>query len=601
MRFLNFNWLSRAYNLGLSFREVAALIVLSLIATVTEVFGIGMFLPIFQFIRLEGDLDALVSNSSLWQYAINTFSYFRIETSLVALLILSFSFFIGRQVFTYFRLIYSTVVRQRIMQKIRKRVFSSYIDANTSYHDSMPVGNLVNTITTEVNHAVIGLMAPVELIVYIIMLIGYISVLFILSWEMTLISAIILILASRIPNIWIKKSAQTGRKLVNANTIMSEFLVGRLRSPRLVRLAGTEMAEKNEFHKLTQEQRKHSVFGSILQARAEVSMEPIVIGLSMIFLYFAYTAMNLQIEIIGLYLVVALRLLPIVKSIISQWQTVQRLIGSTEVIEMRLKEMKNSFEKNTGSKKLNALKQSIKLTNVSYRYPNGSDNTLKNITIEIKSNEMNAIVGPSGGGKSTLIDLLPRLRLPTEGAIQIDNLDIEGYTLKSLRENISYVPQSPQIFNGTVSDHVLYGKVDATNEELQDATRLAGAYDFINQLPHGFDTVLGDDAIRLSGGQRQRLDLARALVGKKPILILDEPTSNLDAESENIFKNTMHEIHKKTNTTIIVIAHRLASIYDSDQIIVLNNGVVESTGVHSELIKQNGWYSKAWKMQESSL
>jgi ABC-type multidrug transport system fused ATPase/permease subunit len=239
----------------------------------------------------------------------------------------------------------------------------------------------------------------------------------------------------------------------------------------------------------------------------------------------------------------------------------------------------------------------VAINNVSYCYPLAKDNALKNITIKFEVNKMTAVVGPSGSGKSTLIDLLPRLRLPSKGVIEIDGLNIEKIRLKSLRKFISYAPQSPQIFDGTVKNHILYGKMDATNQEIQEAARLAGAIDFINQLSQGFDTVLGEDAIKLSGGQRQRLDLARALVRKAPILILDEPTSNLDAESEDMFKQVIYGIRKETNTTIIIVAHRLASVSNADNIVVLNKGIVEACGVHSDLLNQNGWYSKAWKMQ----
>jgi ABC-type multidrug transport system fused ATPase/permease subunit len=595
-----FDWLKRAYGLGLNIRLISLLIFLSLLSTVTEIFGIGMFLPIFQFIRLEGEINALVSDSSFWQYVFSGFSYLNIEPSLLALLLISFAFFLGRQVFVYIRLVYKAAVTQSIVQALRNRMFNGYIEANTSYHDSIPVGNLVNVITTEVNAAVAGVMAPIELMVYVVMLIGYLVVLFALSWKMTLVSVVVLILASRIPNLWIKKSTQIGRKLVNANTLMSEFLVGRLRSPRLVRLSGTEIAEQNEFHQLTQKQRKHAVLGSILQARTEVAMEPVVIGLSLTFLYFSYTLLQLQIEVIGLYLVVALRLMPVVKGIILQWQSVQRYLGSIEVIENRLKVMKAAKEVDSGSKLLNELKENIIFNKVSYRYLANDRDVLKNITIRFAAGTMTAVVGPSGSGKSTLIDLLPRLRLPTEGRIEIDGENVEKYKLKTLRQLISYVPQSPQIFDGTIKNHILYGKVDATDKELQEAAHLAGAKKFIDLLPLGFETLLGEDAIKLSGGQRQRLDLARALVSKAEILILDEPTSNLDAESEELFKQVLTRIHKETNITIIIVVHRLASIIDADQIVVLNQGTVEDIGEHAELLKKKGWYSKAWKMQNLS-
>jgi ABC-type multidrug transport system fused ATPase/permease subunit len=597
--FIKFNWVHRLKNLGLGYRSAVILIILSIVATFAEVLGIGIFLPIFQFIRLNGDLDALVGDSSVWEYIIDFLYYFNIKLSLVPLLLLSFSLFISRQVFTYLRLVYSMAVKQRMIQIQRNRIFNGYMDANTSYHDSVPVGNFVNIVITEVGGAVAGVLAPIELLVYIVMFLGYFIMLSILSWQMTLVSTVVILFASAIPKIWIKQSADVGRKLVNANIVMTEFLVGRLRSPRLVRLSGTEDAEKDEFYRLTRAQRKHSVFVSILASKTEVAMEPVIVGGSLIFLYLSHTVLQMQVEVIGLYLVVVMRLIPVVKGIVKGIQNIQTQLGSIEIIENRFKVLKESPEQDNGNRHLVKIKKYILIDNVSYRYPETERYALKNITIKFRAHTMTAIVGPSGGGKSTLIDLLPRLRLPVKGVIQIDGENIEKYRLKSVRQLISYVPQSPQIFNGTVKNHILYGNINATDEEMKEAICLSGSQDFINQLSNGVDTVLGEDAVKLSGGQRQRLDLARALVRKSKILILDEPTSNLDAESEEMFKQTLARIRKEKVATIIVVAHRLASIADADQIIVLNQGRVESIGVHKDLLKQKGWYCGAWKIQES--
>jgi ABC-type multidrug transport system fused ATPase/permease subunit len=573
---------------------------LSLMTTVTEIFGIGIFLPIFQFISLDGDLNALSADSVLWGHIIKGFSFFKIDVSLPTLLLISFSLFLGRQMFTYIRLVYSSAVRQRIIQKQRNLIFNNYIEASSSYHDKVPVGSLVSIITTEVNGAVIGIMVPMELIVYFVIFFSYLAVILLLSWQMTLLSIVTLFFVSIVSNIWVKKSANVGRKLVGANTIMTEFLIGRLRSPRLVRLAGTIDAEKEEFYHLTKVQRKHTVFGAILRARTEVSMEPVVIGLSIFFLYFSYVELKLQVEIIGLYLVIIMRLLPVVKGMISQWQKLQSVLGSMEVIGARLDTMKNFVENDTGIEEIVHLEQSLLVNKVSYQYPDAKTSTLEDVTIEFKVNSMVAIVGPSGSGKSTLIDLLPRLRVPLKGFIQIDGKDISKYTLKSLRQIISYATQSPQIFNGTIKNHILYGKKNATNEEIEEAVRLAGAKDFIDSMPQKLNTILDEDGANLSGGQRQRLDLARVLVRKAPILILDEPTSNLDAESEEKFNKALYRIHNETNTTIIIVSHRLANIAHADNIIVLNQGKVESVGKHTDLLSKDGWYSESWGIQNHS-
>ena len=482
------SWLSQAKNIGLTYKTIFTVLALSFISTITEIFGIGIFLPIFQFIRLEGNLDALAADSLFWIYIIDIFLYFGLEVSLSLLLLISFSFFLSRQLFVYIRILHLQNVIQRIVQSQRNHLFDSYIDANTSYHDSIPIGNLVNIIMTEVRSAVLGVMSPIDLIVYSIMFVGYLSMLFLLSLEMTIASLIILILASLLPKRWIKQTKEVGKSLVLANTQMSEFLVGRLRSPRLVRLACTEDAEKNEFHSLTYSQRKYQIVMSKLSAKTTVAMDPVIIGLSLLFLYFSYTVLNLQIETIGLYLVIILRLMPVTQSIIGQLQTIRGAKGAIDILENRFISMKKSVERDTGTKNLVGLSESITFDNISYSYADGLDDALKDIYIEFQANKMTAVVGPSGSGKSTLIDLLPQLRVPSRGVIMFDSISACEYTLKSVRNMISYVPQSPQIFNGTVRDHILYGKSNATNDELLRAAKLSGAYSFISKLPQGFDT-----------------------------------------------------------------------------------------------------------------
>ena len=591
-------WLNRSKEMGLSYSYMVFIIMMSLLSTLSEIFGLGIFIPIFQYIKTKGDLGALVGESKVWEYIISTFGVFNVEVSLPALLLISFSFFLGRQIFSYIRVVFNAEITYKLVKKLRDKIFTDYLNSDTSFHDKTPVGNISNTITVESGSAIISLTQPLELITYLIMASGYLSILFFLSWQMTSASVFVLLFASIVPNIWIKKSAQAGRDLTKSNTTLATFLISRLKSPRLVRLAGTQIAENNEFNKLTQKQRGNSVRAAILLARTDVVIEPVIIGLSLVFLYVSYTYFNLNIEIIGVYLVIALRMMPVSKSIISQWQHIQNLLGPIEMVENRLSSMKASKEGDSGILKLNQIKQSIQFLGVSYHYPGANTNALTDVTIKIPVNSMTALVGPSGSGKSTLIDLFPILRVPTSGVVQIDSILISDYTLKSLRKAIAYSPQSPQIFDGTVKDHIRYGKSDATNEEVIEAAKLAGVDTFIDRLPDGYDTFLGEDAVRLSGGQKQRLDLARTLVSEPQIMIFDEPTSNLDVDSEEMFRKTIERIRRKTNTTIIIVAHRLSSIFDSDQIIVLNQGRVESTGKHIDLIQQGGWYERAWAIQD---
>ena len=214
---------------------------------------------------------------------------------------------------------------------------------------------------------------------------------------------------------------------------------------------------------------------------------------------------------------------------------------------------------------------------------------------------MTALVGPSGAGKSTLIDLLPRLREYQSGEILFDGVPQREFDSASLRRAISFAPQTPQIFNVTIAEHIRYGWPEASMDDVRIAARLAQAADFIEALPDGYKTMLGEGGGHFSGGQRQRIDLARAVVRRAPILVLDEPTANLDADAEGMFREALEKLRRETEITIIIIGHRLSTVMSADQIAVLESGRVTETGSHAELIASGGWYARAYMRQHGRM
>ena len=585
--------------INLRIKSISILIVMTLVATASEALGLSLFYPIFQYISAEGDIVVLLEQSSIWEYIINFINIFGADVSLGILLLFSFVAFLSRQIFMYIRSVYSARIGKQLEMQLSTKIFKNYLKADIEYYDSMPIGLLSNVLTREVATATSAIMRPIELITNLAMLIAFFSILIVISLEMTLVAIIVLIIASYVPKAWIQQSEVVGKKLVSTNNQLTSFLIERLKSPRLVRLSGTKEAEESEFCQLVDKQRRNFVLASVLTARTELVLEPVVILLSLVFLYLSVTMFNMSIELIGLYLLISMRLLPVVKSTMLLWQSVKNSLGSIEVVSNRFQQILNSKEDDTGNITLTSSEIEIDFNSVCYSYPSSHKLAINNVSFLVPANKTTAIVGPSGGGKSTLIDLIPRLRIPDSGTIKINGIRVEEYSTDSLRKIIAYVPQSPQIFNGSIADHIRYGNKDANDEDLHRSASLAGIDSFINTLPEKYNTLIGEDAIRLSGGQRQRLDLARALIQKAHLLILDEPTSNLDADSEDSFKNTLIGIVKETNTTIVIIAHRLPSISHADQIIVLNNGEIEEMGAHTELLSCDGWYSKAWKKQTS--
>ena len=243
---------------------------------------------------------------------------------------------------------------------------------------------------------------------------------------------------------------------------------------------------------------------------------------------------------------------------------------------------------------LDGVRGEVSFSDVSFSYETGDKTVLAHINLEVKAGESIALVGPSGGGKTTLCSLIPRFYDTTYGIISVDGKNIKDVTLESLRSNIGVVAQDVYLFSGSIKENIAYGKLDATDEEIIEAARLAGAHEFISALPDGYDTYVGERGVKLSGGQKQRVSIARVFLKNPPILILDEATSALDNESEKLVQESLEKLAK--GRTTFTIAHRLTTIRNADRILVLTENGIEEEGSHKELIERGGMYSELYKL-----
>lgn len=293
------------------------------------------------------------------------------------------------------------------------------------------------------------------------------------------------------------------------------------------------------------------------------------------------------------YLALFYQLINPTKALSSSFSNMARGTAAIERIEEILR-TKSTVDDNPNGKKLEHFSHSIELRNVNFDYDGAA--VLKNINLIIEKGRTVALVGSSGAGKSTLADLVPRFHDVSGGELLIDGINIKEYSLKSVRDQISIVTQEPILFNDSIENNLRLGKQDATDEEIEDAAKVANAFNFITKKEKSFKTNIGDRGTKLSGGERQRLTIARAIVKNPPILILDEATSSLDTESERLVQDAINNMMQ--NRTSIVIAHRLSTIRHANEIIVLQKGEIVERGTHEELIQKQGYYYKLVMMQE---
>lgn len=296
------------------------------------------------------------------------------------------------------------------------------------------------------------------------------------------------------------------------------------------------------------------------------------------------------------YLLYIGTLLATLRTIIQFTEQFQRgMTGIERFIEIL--DTPSDIKEKENAKEIKDVKGDIKFENVSFSYADDNTEVLSNINLNVKKGDSIALVGPSGGGKTTLCNLIPRFYDVTEGKILIDGIDIKEITLKSLRNSIGVVQQDVYLFSGTVFENISYGLPGASKEEVIEAAKLAGAHDFISNLENGYDTYVGERGVKLSGGQKQRISIARVFLKNPPILILDEATSALDNESEKIVQDSLEKLAK--GRTVFTIAHRLTTIRNANMILVLTEKGIEEQGTHKELIEKGGLYSNLYSMYSS--
>lgn len=487
-----------------------------------------------------------------------------------------------------------------LVKDIRSTAIDLLLKIDIDFYTKTKVGDIVNCVNQEVNRCAGAIRLGGQIVTQAITVLIFVGILLLISWELTLVSTVLLLIVPFVSQFIIRRSKKYGQLLSEKSREYSSSLIEMLNGIRLVKSNSQENQEYQKIYRLIegreQAQMKSQINYSIISPVNELS--GIAVILAIIFfgrLVFADRLESLS-TVLLTYLFVLSRVVPILGQLNNSRSQFANAIPSTTIVSEFLRRDDKPIMKN-GVDPYRKLEKGIHFERLSFAYPGKNELVLKDIDLWLPKGTTLALVGGSGAGKSTLADLLPRFYDPSQGRITLDGKDLREFDLQSLRQAMGIVSQDTFLFNDSVRNNITYGRPDATEEDAIEAAKLANAYEFIMDLPQGFETQLGDRGILLSGGQRQRIAIARALLHNPDILILDEATSALDTVSEHLVQQAIERLSR--DRTTLVIAHRLSTIQNADKIAVLEKGEVVELGTHDELLKKDGYYYRLYKMQFS--
>ena len=595
-RFIKFFKESR--DLGLSNKIIFIAITLFLGSVIFEAIGLSLIFPIISLFFAGDAVQNIIGSQTTVKAVIDFISSLGISANKLNLVILFTTVIFLRQFLIFFRAAWSALMIAELVYKLRKKAFGDFLLSKEDLFNKKSAGNTVNDMSIEVNQAAIIMIKGIDLIGIITMFIVYVCIMFYLSISLTLLTILSFFITTfLLKGLW-SKSAAVGGQITSNNRLFMSHVTQRFSNLRLLKLTGDVVFEKKFMDKITEEQRQKQFKAGYLIALTNSCIEPFIFILAAFILYGAIEIFGKSLLDVGLFSLILIRGVPLARSGFSAWQGIESKWASLKAIKKTIDDFEKNKEDFSGSYTLNKDASSIAFNKVSYRYNNNGKYILNSISFEINAGEMIALVGPSGAGKSTLIDLIPRLKIPESGEILINNTNINTIQLNDLRKNIAFLPQTPQILDGSIKEHIMFGNSEIIDKDVVHALKKAGCEDLVNKMDKGIDTQIGNNGVLLSGGERQRIDLARVLARNSSILILDEPSSNLDVLTENIINNAILEEQKIYNKTIIQIGHRLRSFQIFNQIVVLNNGIIEAIGTHEKVLENSKWYNDAWLLSE---
>ena len=488
-------------------------------------------------------------------------------------------------------------VAGKVVLDLRRQMFERILTLPTAFFDAHSTGNLIARVTFNVNQVTQASTKVLTVLVKdTIIVAGLLAYMFYLNWLLTLIMFVLLPVIALIVRLLAKRLRRISRSLQEAMGDMTHVLEEGVRGHKVIKVFDGKAYEQRRFDRLANWVRRYNLKTKVAGMAHEPAVE-LAGALMMAILIYVGTHETVAGELtvggfVSLMAAVGLIFSPI-KRLTSINEALQKGLAAAESVFDLIDQQ---AERDTGTGQLKEAQGRLRFRNVGFRYPLAKRDALKDVSFEAAPGETVALVGRSGGGKTTVVALIPRFYSPTGGTIELDGVNIEQLSLDSLRANLSLVGQESVLFDDTVAANIAYGAGrEVTQREIEQAALDANALEFILRLPEGFDSRIGEDGVRLSGGQRQRLAIARALIKDAPVLLLDEATSALDTESERMVQDALARL--TANRTTLVIAHRLSTVKHADRILVIKEGRIVERGKHEELISLDGEYTELCRHQ----
>ena len=505
--------------------------------------------------------------------------------------------FFARGIFYYGQSYLMNYVGESIVIDVRGIVYRKLMTLSTHFFDTNKLGTIMSYVTNDVA-ALQGAMVAnsIEIITETSVLIGSVGAMVYLDWKLTLFTFCTFPVVLFFMDFFGKKIRKSGHRIQQATADITSILQETLAATRVVKSFVREPYEIARFD----QQNKANFYANMKSAKLMGTLSPVIefiaaLGVTAIIWFGGRSVIGGDITAGSLvaFLVYAINISNPIKRIARVLGSIQKALAAAERV-FYIMDLTDTIPQKPDAITLPSVEGNVEFRHVSFAYNKG-ETILHDVSFSAKPGQAIALVGPSGAGKSTVASLLPRFYDVTEGAIFVDGHDVRDVTLASLREQVGIVPQETNLFNDTVYNNILYGRLDATRDEVIAAAKAANADEFIQQLPKGYDTQLGDRGVNISGGQRQRIGIARAILKNPRILILDEATSALDTESERIVQEALDRL--MVGRTSFVIAHRLSTIQNAAKIIVLDKGSIVEEGTHQQLMAKHGLYAHLHDIQ----